>query len=182
MTAVGTHTRTLLPPDDPRHGTVNGYSNHKCRCELCRGAGTEAQRARRIRARARTCPDCGGPGGIYRGRCVGCYEVASGKRADRHHGQGARGVKGYLGGCRCATCTGHFRLSVDAAVRYLAGETHEQIAADYGVTRQRIEQRVSALDPDGRSSMALRDSVLGPMSGAIRAALLTAIGESEMAV
>lgn len=27
-----------LPPDDPRHGTVNGYGNHGCRCEDCREA------------------------------------------------------------------------------------------------------------------------------------------------
>jgi len=26
---------------DPRHGTINGYTNHACRCELCRAAHTE---------------------------------------------------------------------------------------------------------------------------------------------
>jgi hypothetical protein len=30
----------LNGPDDPRHGTVNGYNNHRCRCDRCR----EAQR------------------------------------------------------------------------------------------------------------------------------------------
>jgi len=25
-------------PDDPRHGTVNGYTNVKCRCDRCRKA------------------------------------------------------------------------------------------------------------------------------------------------
>lgn len=28
----------LSDPDDPRHGTVNGYGNHGCRCEACRDA------------------------------------------------------------------------------------------------------------------------------------------------
>lgn len=27
-----------LAPDDPRHGTTNGYGNHHCRCERCRAA------------------------------------------------------------------------------------------------------------------------------------------------
>jgi hypothetical protein len=25
-------------PTDPRHGTTNGYSNHRCRCQRCREA------------------------------------------------------------------------------------------------------------------------------------------------
>jgi hypothetical protein len=27
-----------MKPDDPRHGTLNGYTTHKCRCELCKKA------------------------------------------------------------------------------------------------------------------------------------------------
>lgn len=27
-------------PGDPRHGTINGYSNLDCRCRLCREAHT----------------------------------------------------------------------------------------------------------------------------------------------
>lgn len=27
-----------LPEDDPRHGTVGGYTNHGCRCEPCTAA------------------------------------------------------------------------------------------------------------------------------------------------
>lgn len=30
-----------LKPRDPRHGTANGYSNHKCRCKKCRAAWAE---------------------------------------------------------------------------------------------------------------------------------------------
>lgn len=33
-----------LPPDDPRHGTVNGYRNCFCRCQLCRAAWAEYHR------------------------------------------------------------------------------------------------------------------------------------------
>jgi len=30
-----------LTVDDPRHGTVSGYTNLKCRCQLCRATNTE---------------------------------------------------------------------------------------------------------------------------------------------
>lgn len=30
--------RHELAPDDPRHGTRNGYDNHYCRCDRCRNA------------------------------------------------------------------------------------------------------------------------------------------------
>lgn len=54
-------------PDDPRHGTINGYNNLKCRCDRCRAANTEAVRkwreerpdlyqARRVRAKANRIP------------------------------------------------------------------------------------------------------------------------------
>jgi hypothetical protein len=29
-----------LAPDDPRHGTANGYGNLGCRCDACREANT----------------------------------------------------------------------------------------------------------------------------------------------
>jgi len=32
---------TDLAPDDPRHGTANGYRNHGCRCGPCRDAAAE---------------------------------------------------------------------------------------------------------------------------------------------
>lgn len=31
-----------LAPGDPRHGTVNGYSNYRCRCQACTRANTDA--------------------------------------------------------------------------------------------------------------------------------------------
>lgn len=33
-----------LAPDDPRHGTLNGYGNLGCRCDRCRAANTAAHR------------------------------------------------------------------------------------------------------------------------------------------
>lgn len=30
--------------DDPRHGTINGYTNLGCRCPECRAAGTQSRR------------------------------------------------------------------------------------------------------------------------------------------
>lgn len=48
--------KALLAADDARHGTRNGYSNLGCRCDRCRVAHAEAQRAdpgrsKRYRAR-----------------------------------------------------------------------------------------------------------------------------------
>jgi hypothetical protein len=40
-----------MTPDDPRHGTVNGYTNLKCRCKSCRRAWADAAiRKRKARA------------------------------------------------------------------------------------------------------------------------------------
>jgi hypothetical protein len=38
-------------PDDPRHGTANGYVNHGCRCQPCRDANAAAMREYRARLR-----------------------------------------------------------------------------------------------------------------------------------
>lgn len=34
----------MLLPDDPRHGSVNAYTNQKCRCDACKQAWTQAIR------------------------------------------------------------------------------------------------------------------------------------------
>ena len=36
-----------LADDDPRHGTYNGYSNWRCRCEPCRRAASAYHGTRR---------------------------------------------------------------------------------------------------------------------------------------
>jgi hypothetical protein len=39
----------IMPDDgDPRHGTLNGYVNLRCRCALCRLANTEYMAKRRV--------------------------------------------------------------------------------------------------------------------------------------
>ncbi|WP_141658660.1 hypothetical protein [Carbonactinospora thermoautotrophica] len=47
--------RPPLPPDDPRHGTTNGYGNLGCRCDRCRAANREQHREylRRVREQGR---------------------------------------------------------------------------------------------------------------------------------
>lgn len=66
---------TTMTPDDPRHGTVNGYRNLHCHCDKCRDAVRRDQadyllrhpeqvtkKAARMRAlRARLKGDIGGP-------------------------------------------------------------------------------------------------------------------------
>lgn len=42
-----------LTPDDPRHGTVTGYLNWGCRCELCRAAGSRNNREAKERRAAK---------------------------------------------------------------------------------------------------------------------------------
>lgn len=42
----------LSDMSDERHGTLNGYTNLKCRCRECQRAATEDQNARRARKRA----------------------------------------------------------------------------------------------------------------------------------
>lgn len=38
----------VIGPDDPRHGTPNGYSNLKCHCERCSEAMRDYRRSRAI--------------------------------------------------------------------------------------------------------------------------------------
>jgi hypothetical protein len=39
----------VLTEDDPRHGSVNGYTNFRCRCDDCKGAWSAYRAARRIK-------------------------------------------------------------------------------------------------------------------------------------
>jgi hypothetical protein len=54
-----------LAPDDPRHGTVNGYGNLGCRCQPCRDAHAAYRRERGYAAKyieRNVARACGTPG------------------------------------------------------------------------------------------------------------------------
>lgn len=69
---------TELTPDDSRHGTTNGYQNHRCRCEACRAAHRAAHAAYMSRVR----------------------NTGSLTSSAAEHGTAYR----YDVGCRCAEC------------------------------------------------------------------------------
>lgn len=46
----------LSNPEDERHGTINGYVNHMCRCDLCTDANTEEQQKQRSKRALREPP------------------------------------------------------------------------------------------------------------------------------
>jgi hypothetical protein len=74
----GSPTRFINPGDgDPRHGTENGYSNLRCRCQHCREAWARTYQKRRQRKRNEPTP-------------VGAHGTVSGYS---------------YWGCRCAKCT-----------------------------------------------------------------------------
>ena len=46
-----------LAPNDPRHGTRNGYMNLRCRCTACKAAHVVYQRKERALRKSRIQPD-----------------------------------------------------------------------------------------------------------------------------
>jgi hypothetical protein len=113
-----------LAPDDPRHGTANGYNNYLCRCEPCRQAwatytretnhrrGINLPRAERIalqREEAEARDYHGTENGYtkHRCRCHQCTEAANWAKRLRRDGLGVtkHGTHGgYTNGCRCDQC------------------------------------------------------------------------------
>jgi hypothetical protein len=79
----------VIPPDDPRHGTLNGYSNLKCRCQPCREAWASYCQRRKA-ARPPLPPDDPRHGlptsyANWKCRCPKCTEAWTGYyRALRH--------------------------------------------------------------------------------------------------
>lgn len=71
----------LENPDDPRHGTLHGYSNYHCYCVPCRKAGREyhnAAHAEKVKkGLAPDDPRHGTPGGYgnYGCRCTPCVDA-----------------------------------------------------------------------------------------------------------
>ncbi len=107
-----------FPPDDERHGTVNGYANLDCRCDRCRAAWRDHHREYMHRtARAIPRKDYvalrrqnmvhGTEAGYKRGcRCSACRHTASMARWERRQvGQVlTHNRAGYANGCRCDVC------------------------------------------------------------------------------
>ena len=69
-----------LAPDDPRHGTANGYGNLGCRCERCKTAYADVQRMRRLARLSQPTPErMHGTYNCYTNyacRCDRCREAA----------------------------------------------------------------------------------------------------------
>ena len=78
-----------LAPDDPRHGTFNGYASHRCRCDECRRANAAYHRQNRARLTGTLGADDPAHGtlngyGNYCCRCDACRAVkAAYQRARR---------------------------------------------------------------------------------------------------
>jgi hypothetical protein len=49
MRSMTSSSDLLTNPDDPRHGTQNGYCNHGCRCQRCRASNAAYQQGARQR-------------------------------------------------------------------------------------------------------------------------------------
>ena len=82
---------------EPRHGTINEYSNHGCRCDLCRAANAAYYREYAARKSVSDpCPDCGGYKRTVSKRCQACHFRA----VAPSHGM----ERMYRNGCRCDLC------------------------------------------------------------------------------
>lgn len=65
-----------MTPDDPRHGTFNGYANLKCRCVECRAANTVYIQRYRL---------TNGPRAIYSVKASGRAERRAAKWVRENH-------------------------------------------------------------------------------------------------
>ena len=83
--SFGTENDALLA-DDPRHGTLNGYCNLACRCEMCRGANRERHREyiQRVRSLGRILGTHGSSAAYESGcRCEACRKANTAKSRAR---------------------------------------------------------------------------------------------------
>jgi hypothetical protein len=86
--------RRMVPGDgDPRHGTVNGYDNLKCRCPLCREAWRVGHQEWVVRNDYRTINPNTGERRMSRADYLASLPVPE-------HGTEAR----YGKGCKCGPC------------------------------------------------------------------------------
>lgn len=91
---VNTPEQMRLDPEDPRHGTENGYSNLKCRCNRCKDAWSASVQRERLKREARVVPDHvhGTENGYsnYRCRCDECRAIWSKVTNTRRKARNAR--------------------------------------------------------------------------------------------
>lgn len=85
-----------LEANDARHGTINGYGNHGCRCDACRAASTAYMKEHKQGGYAKDACACGKPKRLISTKCLACYER---DRAAEHGTESC-----YSSGCRCADC------------------------------------------------------------------------------
>ena len=79
--------------DDPRHGTKNGYSNLRCRCDDCRAAWAAYCYKRQKERAASNIPFIHGTEngyGNYGCRCPSCTAARSAANLARYHRRKAR--------------------------------------------------------------------------------------------
>ena len=62
---------------EPWHGTMTGYTQHRCRCGLCVERNCERQRRRTTSG---TCHECRNPAMVGRSRCAKCLEKQRNRR------------------------------------------------------------------------------------------------------
>ncbi len=68
--------------NEPWHGSINGYTRHKCRCDECRAAWRTYQRKARARRRGKE-PPVHGIASAYREYRCGCEACLAAAAADR---------------------------------------------------------------------------------------------------
>lgn len=84
-------------PNDPRHGTVNGYNNLRCRCDRCRTAATRHHAEDKKVRQSKPIP--GHVHGTENGygnwgcRCLHCTSVWSAASMERRRRRIQRGGK-----------------------------------------------------------------------------------------
>lgn len=86
----------LTNPDDPRHGTVNGYTNLACRCDPCKAANTAEVEKGRQRRMAKPIPaHVHGTVNGYRnyGCRLDCCTTANTIASNRRHKERRRRLK-----------------------------------------------------------------------------------------
>ncbi len=97
-----------------KHG-ITGYTDYRCRCDVCRSAMNQycTERRRRMGVKARVLAACGTPAAYQRGcRCDKCCNAMRQNSMKRRRAQGIlpkppsrHGTSSkYVHGCRCDEC------------------------------------------------------------------------------